>query len=1091
MTSLPRFSVNNPILVNLFMVTLLLGGVYHGLKIVREMFPESRPNRVLITTAYPGATPSEVEKGITLKIEEEIKDVEGIEKITSTINEGLSMVLVELKSGFEDVDQAVNDIKAAIDTIPTEDFPEEAKETAVSKFDPKWPVISVALYGDVDDRVLKTLGEQLREEILLLPDITDVVLSGTRKDEISVEVRPEKLAEFNLSFMDVAGTISASNVDLPGGQVRTPRANVSVRTLGEKDRGEDLYDIVIRSDPSGRVVTLRNVATIIDGFEDTDVVGRFNGAPAVDVTIYKTADQDAIKIASLVKALVAGKKGNPLAQPWTDRLLARLSGENVVLDTYKTALADPFPSGVSVEVHTDLSRFIEGRLDLLKRNGGWGLLLVLLSLLVFLHWRVAFWVMMGLLLAIAGSLIFMEVLGLTLNLITMFGLIIVLGLLVDDAIIVSEHVYTKIEEGVESKQAAIEGTEEVTWPVVCAIVTTIVAFIPLMFIEGQMGDWMGVLPVVVCIALSVSLVEALTILPSHLGHGLRHVRPTSTNRERSGGTFRRLSARIRETQNRFVQQWLRMGYERLLRRALDYRYVTIAALVACLLVVCGLYAGGHVPFVFLPTMDSETLIVEMDMDVGTPIDATLEAFGVVERATMDLPELKSIYTLLGLQVSVDGLASAPQSHLAQAFIELTASEERQRTSNEILQELRLKTGDIPGAQNLKFGAVHGGPGGAAIQLDISGGNIDRLTAVADEIKSKLAEFEGVSDIVDDFDAGQREVQIELFKSARALGLTTHSLATQVRSAFYGFEARKVQRGREDVKIMVRYAPEYRRNIYEIESMRIATPSGALVPFTEVARLTEATGFASIKRVNQRRTVTVTADVNTETSKARPEQIMAEMATSFPSIMQRHPGIRLEYGGQKLETTKSFGSLKQSFTIVLVLIYVILAGLFKSYIQPIIVLSIVPFGLIGAIAGHLVMGYPLTILSLIGLVALTGIVVNDSMILVSFINRLVQRGTPVMEAVIEGGKGRLRPILLTSATTVLGIAPLLMEKSFQAKFLIPMGISIAAGLLFATVLTLIAVPALYLIVGDLKAAITGFVAWLLGRPQAVPETGGSR
>jgi multidrug efflux pump subunit AcrB len=435
---------------------------------------------------------------------------------------------------------------------------------------------------------------------------------------------------------------------------------------------------------------------------------------------------------------------------------------------------------------------------------------------------------------------------------------------------------------------------------------------------------------------------------------------------------------------------------------------------------------------------------------------------------------------------MDGSPAAPQSHLAQVFIELVPTEERDRSSTEILQELRTKTGDIPGVQKLKYSGLQGGPGGMPIHLDISGDNLDDLTSVAHEIKGILATYEGVFDIVDDFDAGRREVQIELFESARALGLTTRSLATQVRSAFYGFEARKVQRGREDVKIMVRYPVADRRRIYDIESMWVARPhaapgmeGGTLVPFTEVARLSEGTGFASIKRTDQRRTVTVNADVDTDLT--QPERVIGELASSFPSILRRHPGVKLEFGGQKLETNKSFASLKQSFVVAVLLIYVILAGLFRSYLQPMIVLGVVPFGLIGAVLGHLVMGYPLTILSMIGLVALTGIVVNDAMILVTFINRRVASGATIMEAVIEGGKSRLRPILLTSATTVLGIAPLLMERSFQARFLIPMGISIAAGLMFATVLTLVAVPAMYVILADMKAILSGAGMWLIGRP----------
>lgn len=1076
MNSISRLSVNNPVLVNLFMVTLLVGGVYSGLTLVREIFPESRPKRVLITTLYPGATPAEIEKGITLKIEEQIRDIDGVDRIKSTVTEGRSIISVELLGGFDDVDQVVNDIKSAIDSIPPDDFPEDALETQVAKHDPRFPVIAISLYGDLDLRTLKTLGERLKTDVLALPGISDVSLAGSRKDEISVEVKPAKLVEYGLSLVTVGEAIAASNLDLPGGQVRTSRSNVAVRTLGEKDQGDELYDIVIRSDPSGSTVLLSDIATIVDGFEDVEVFSRFGALPSVSVTVSKTADQDAVEIASLVKALVAGKMGLPLERSWIDRTMARLSGSDSIEETYRKAASDPYPPGVRVKARMDLSRMIDDRLDLLMRNGCWGLLFVFLSLLVFLHWRVATWVMMGLVLAIMGSLGCMKITGLTLNLMSMGGFIIVLGLLVDDAIIVAEHVYSKVEQGIEPKLAAITGTEEVTWPVICAIVTTIVAFAPLLYIEGQIGDWMDVIPLVVCVALSVSLLEALTILPSHLAHSLRALSRHEPGSQPSG----RLATwkdSIRSGRAR-LQRRVVGFYERMLRLATTYRYVTMAGLMACLMTAVGAVLGGHVPFVFMQKMDAETLIANIRMEVGAPSQATARAAEVVEKTALELDELSTVLTLIGLHVNEEGQALPPQSHLGQVWIEITPTGERERSSDQIVQELREKLIDIPDVEKLTFSSIHGGPIGAPIHVDLRGERLEDIVAAAEYVKDYLAQFAGVHDIVDDFETGRPEVQIELLESARALGLTTESLAIQVRSAFYGYEARKVQRGREDVKIMVRYPLESRTRIYDIESMYVATPSGPLVPFSEVARLKEATGYASIKRTNQQRTVAVTADVNETVANA--DQVQASLRAAFPEIKRMYPGVELEFGGQRLELTKSFRSLKGNFVIALLLVFVILAGLFRSYVQPLIVMSIIPFGLVGAVVAHFIMGYPLTIASLLGLVALTGVVVNDSMILVVFINRRIAEGVGPYEAVIEGGKGRMRPILLTSATTVLGMGPLLFETSFQAKFLIPMGLSLSGGLIFATVLTLGAVPALYLIVLDVKRTLTKFYGWLLGR-----------
>ena len=1060
--SLPRFSVQNPVLANLIMLTMLIGGVVCAFTLVREMFPESRPEQVMITTIYPGATPAEVEKGISIKIEEKIKNLEGIDEMRTTIGEGTSVIVVSLRSDVDDVDQVVDDVKAAIDTVPREDFPEDAEETRVLAAEPRLPVISLSLYGNTDDETLKQWGKRIRDDLLAIEGITDVILSGTRPDEISVEVRPQRLIEYGLSFVEVAGAIRRSNLDLPGGQLRTGRANVAVRTIGERDQAEQIENIIVRSDPDGRVIRLKDVGEVIDGFEEVDVIGRFNAAPAVSVTAYKTADQDAIEIAAKVKAFIAGKTGQPFELPRSERLTPR---GQAALKVYGGAAQQPYgdlPGRITA--HTDLARFIEGRLDLLKRNGGWGLLLVFATLLLFLNWRVAFWVMMGLVLSILGTLVVMKMIGLTLNLITMFGMIIVLGMLVDDAIIVAEHIFTKLEDGVAPARAAIEGAEAVTWPVVCAIVTTIAAFSPLMFIEGRIGDFFSVLPVIVICALGISLFEALTILPAHLAHQFIPQRAKGPDQARAGWIVR-----LRGLQRHLLHDLLLIKYERFLRRAVSYRYVTLAVGVAGLLVAAGAVLGKRVPFQFLQKMDSETLIANLEMPVGTPVEQTDAATRVIEEAALSVPEVKSMYTLVGLQVDLRGGLSGLRSHLSQLIIELEPVEQRERlgqgNSEQVLRELRRRTGDIPGANALRYEALHGGPGGATLQIELSGEELEDLIAVCDRVKQRLTRFEGVYDIADDFEAGRREVQIELLDSARALSLTTQDLATQVRAAFYGLEARKINRDREDVKIMVRYPLEARRHVYDIESMWITTPGGRLVPFSEVAQIREGRSYAVINRLDQKRTVTITADVDEALGNAR--MIGTALAGEFGELRGDRE-VTMRFGGQRREFAKSFGSLRQDFSVAMLLIFAILAGLFRSYIQPLIVMTAIPFGLIGAVVGHYVMGYPLTILSLIGLVALTGIVVNDSLILVSFINRQVAKGMGVFEAVISGGKARLRPIILTSITTIAGLAPLMAERSFQARFLIPMGISIAFGLAFATVLNLVVVPALYVIVADLRS-----------------------
>jgi hydrophobic/amphiphilic exporter-1 (mainly G- bacteria), HAE1 family len=1066
--SLPRFSVNNPVLVGVLMVTILGGGIYSGLTLTREMFPESRPNQVLITVVYPGANPEEIERGLALRIEEAIKDVDGLAKIVTTVNEGVLSINAEMDNAVDDIEQAVDDFQAEIDAIPRDELPDEAEEIMVTKFEPLLPVISVNVSGEVGALRLKDVGRDVREELLRLPEITDVVLSGTRKAELTVEVEPEQMVAYDLSLAQIAGAIRQSNLDLPGGQVKTRRENVAVRTLGQTDEAERIAETVLRVGPSGSLVRVADVGRVIDGLEDAEIQGFFDGRPAIDLTVYKTAEQDAINISQQVKAYVAGRSGAALEMDTWTWLLNRVGIETTAQQVYARAARNPFPGDLVIGTHSNLSRYIEDRLELLQRSGTYGLGLVFLSLLLFLNWRVALWVLMGLLVSIAGAIMLMQVVGATLNLITMFGLIVVLGIIVDDAIVVGENIYARFEGGEDPRTAAIEGAEQVKWPVTIAVLTTIGAFAPLLLIEGKIGDFMGVLPVVVMCALSVSLLEALAILPSHLYETLHAKQRRGRDGGRKPAAENRL-ARLRRRQQRIFSEVLPRHYERLLRLTTRFRYATLACAIGALMIAGGLFFGGHVPFVFIQKMDSETLTANLEMPVGTPVEQTAAAMAEVEKAIEALrpaDELANYYTLVGSQLTAgdDGATLRQQSHLATSIVELTTLDERDRTSEEIIAELRAKTADIPGIRALIFETMGGGPSGKEIEIQVTSANTDHLRQAAGQLQNALASYAGVFDIDDDAEEGRREVQIELLDSGRALGLTTEMLATEVRGAFYGLEARTLQREREDVDIRVRFPEERRQNIYELEGLRIATPAGNLVPLTEVARVEEARGYATIRRIDQRRAITVSADV--DQSQNTGEKVSASLAPLITELEERYPEMRIAFAGNKLEATKSLGSLKQDFVIALAVIYVMLAGLFKSYVQPLVVLAAVPFGLIGAVTGHLVMGYPMTILSMIGIVALTGIVVNDSLILVDFINHEHRDGKPFYEAVINGGRRRLRPILLTSLTTILGLAPLMMETSFQARFLIPMAISISFGLAFATVLILIVVPALFLVVHDI-------------------------
>lgn len=1080
MRSLLRFSVNNPVLINLLMAALLGIGGYSALTITREMFPEYRPNEIQVVTVYPGATPAEIEKGITIKIEEEIREIDGVDTYTSQIVEGLSTIRIELLDTVDDISVALNDVKGAIDAI--QDLPEDAEETRVFEFKPKLPVIALSVYGDADEKELKRIGRGLRDDILDLPGITDVTLGGIRDDEITVEVEPAKLLKYNISLPQITEAVRRGNLDLPAGVVKTAGADVAVRTLGEKDQADQIGRIIVSSDPLGRVVYLDQIATVVDGFVDTDQKALFNGKPAITVTAFKTPEQDAIEIANKIKAFVAGKMREPM--PWTiGERFAALRGEKGELRTvYEDALAEPLPEHLKAELHTNLARLIEGRLELLRRNGSYGLTFVFLSLLFFLNWRVALWIAAGLAASIFGTILFLNQIGETLSMISMFGLIVVLGLIVDDAIVIGENVFAKVEQGMSPRQAAIEGGTEVAWPVVATVATTIAAFLPLALLEGQIGEFLKILPTVATCALLVSLVEALIILPSHLSEFLK---PMQRAEDGSPSAKRqslmdRLTAPIRHAQYVLIQKVLMGRYERLLRLAVSYRYVTISFAFALLLVAIGMVGGGRVQDTFFAKIDSETILIDLEMPVGTPIDKTEAMLARIQTFVDETPEVKNVQTMVGtaLQMS-DATLMASQSHVGQLIMELVEIGERDRTSEMILADLREKCQGLSGIDRLKFQSMQGGPAGESILFEVSGKEFAMLEPVVDQLKYELGEYEGVYDINDDYDAGRPEVQIGLLESGRALGLTVQALAVQVRGAFYGLEAKVLTRNREDVKIMVRYPEENRRRIWDLEEMRIATPTGELVPFKEVARMQEGTGYATIRRVDGRRVINVSADVNDQI--ANPDQVTAELMAQFPELEAQHPGVKIQAKGRQREMEESMTSLSRAMMVAMVIIFTILAWLFRSYIQPVIVMMSLPLGVVGVVFGHWIMGYDMTIISKIGFVALAGIVVNDALVLINFVNTSIAEGMDPFEAVIYGGKRRLRAILLTTLTTVLGLAPLVLETSFQAKFLIPMAITICFGLMFATFLTLVVVPSLYMIQYDVVSLLERIWYGPAGKP----------
>ena len=1096
--SLPRFSVQNPVLVNLLMLVIIAAGVVCALTLTREMFPESRPEKLMITTIYPGVSPQEIEKVLTIKIEEAVRDVEGVDKVDSTVIEGMSATRLSLVSGTRNVDRVLQEVKAEIDAI--EDLPADAEKTTVKKLEPKLPVIGVAIYGPGSDADRKRAARALRDDLLLLPGVSDVVMSGAKEDEISVEIRPAKLMEYDITFDEVANAIRQANLDVTGGQIDASRSSLSIRTLGEEQRGVDLNKIIVRSFPDGRTVYLSDVADVRDAFVDIDQEGYFNGEPGINCVVYQNVGQDAIRISQLVKAYVLAKKGQPFdphgfeaaslhvwywrpfAIVWAhaSRLANRAIGHPDPEYYYQQSLSKPFDHNFNVALHTDLARFVEGRIDLMVDNGLQGLFLILLTLVVFLDHRVAFWAATGLPVTFLGTFLMMSLMGVSLNLVSLMGLIIVLSIDVDEAIVMGENVYRHMEEGLASEAAAITGSEEVMWPVVTMTGTTIGAFVPLLFIKGQLGDFLKELPMVCIAAMSMSMLEALVILPAHLGHLKTKPRRGADSAATEPAVtavpvspWRQFWNRVVTTKDAVLSTVVDVWYDRLIRLMLTWRYVTLAAAVATLSIAVGLVQGGIVPFVPVPKMDSETLVGSLEMSVGTPAELTKSRLKQLSDHLVKLSEVVNVQMYVGIQVDIAGEGAVGQnlgSHLGQLIVELKEAHKRSRTSEAILVELRQEAERLSGVNAVTWTSLNGGPAGRALELKVTADRFDDSLAAAKAVRDKLATYDGVFDIDDNVNARLREIQLRLHETARPTGITVAALGQEVRNAFFGREARRISRNREDVKIMVRYPKVYRQDDSMLEMMWIPSPAGATgrhrwVPLREVAELTEDRAHDSIQRSEHRRAISIYADVD---DLHNDNEIAANVQQWIDTDLRKsHPDVRVEMRGKTLENKKFMDSMLVAFPVSLAIIYVLLTALFRSYIQPIVVLIAVPFGVQGAIVGHWIMGYDLTIMSAIGLVALNGIVVNDSLVLVDFINTRVRGGSSHYESSVAGSKLRMRAIVLNTITAVVGMTPLMFETSFQAKFLIPLAITLTWGLIFATVLTLVVVPAINMVFFDIS------------------------
>ncbi len=1026
----------NPVAANLLMAFIVVGGLIGMNRVRGEAFPDVALDTLAIEVPYPGAAPEEVETAVCVRIEEAVQGIEGIEEIVSIAYDGLCLVVVEVAS-HADARGVLDDVKTRVDAIET--FPERAEEPIIAEGRTQIRVVDVAVSGRADELTLKRLAERVRDDLLGLPEITQVQFASVRPYEIAIEVSESALRRHGLTFDDVARAVRRSSVDLPGGSVQSESGEIRLRTVGQAYRGTEFEDLVLMARADGTRLHVGDVATVVDGFAETDQFGRLDGEPAVLLSVLRTGGQSDMEIARAV-------------------------------DDYLTRAAPALPEGIRLTKWMNQADALIDRLGLMLENGIAGLALVFVLLAVFLELRLAFWVSLGIPVSFLGTFMLMPVFDVTANIVSTFAFIMVLGIVVDDAIIVGENVYRHQRRGRTPLEGALAGVREVATPVVFAVLTTAAAFSPLLFVPGMLGKMMRYVPLVVIPCVLFSLVESLNILPAHLAH------PRPARRGRWWRLQRALADGIEAVVDRV--------YRPALAAALRWRYLTLAGGASVLVLTVGLVAGGRVAFHFFPAPEADVVYATLTMPLGTPPAVTAGVARRLEESARRLRDevieetgsdpLRHVLTAVGNQPL--GVAPGPlwggpddaSGHAAQVMLELAPAGERGVRADELGRRWRELTGPIPEALELGFSASDLLPG-EAVEVQLVGADPAQLRAAVERVKNGLRGFAGVHDVSDSFEGGPREMRIGIKPAAEALGLGLEDVGRQVRQAFYGEEAQRIQRGRDDIRVMVRYPAADRRSLGELENMRIRTPDAAEVPFGYVAALESGRGVSTIRRVNRSRAVSVTASLD-ETATSAGAVYAALAADVMPAVARDHAGVRFSFEGSQADQDAVIGSLQVGFPLALFAIFALLAVPLGSYVQPLIIMSAIPLGFVGAVAGHVVMNEDVTMLSMMGVVALSGVVVNDSLVMVDFINRERRRGGGLLGAVQEAGAARLRPILLTSITTFAGLAPLLLEQGAQADFLKPMAISLAFGVLFATVVTLVLVPAAYLVLDDVERLV---------------------
>ena len=1006
--------VRNPIAANLIMVIVLAGGIWTAFTMQKEVFPQFQLDVVEVSVTYPGASPSEVEQGILLPVEEAVRSVQGIREMTSSAEEGSGRITLELVSGtdrmkaFQDIDQAVNSIQT---------FPDEAEEPEVRLQSRDREVMEIGLYGAVDIWSLRQLGERVRDRLLSDPAITQVALSDVPAYVTHVEIPQRRLRAHDITLGEVATIIERSSQDVPAGSVDTSAGEILLRMGARKQWADELAGIPVVSSASGANVTLGELARVDDGFEETGEHSRFNGQPSMELEIFRIGSQSPIAIEEAVMDI-----------------LAELDAE--------------LPPGVTARIDSNRAEDFDDRLNLLLTNGAMALLIVVAILALFLEVRLAFWITMGMAIAFVGGLVLLPWMSVTINMISMFGFLVALGIVVDDAIVVGENVYEYRQQGMGFEQAAIRGARDMAGPVTFAILTNIVAFLPVMFLPGTTGKFWWPLPVVVITVLAISLIEALFILPAHLAHS------------RGGGTTRTGRALHAAQQafargfNRLVERW----YRPFLRLCLRGRYITLAAALTLLAVTGGYAYSDHMGLILMPESPADEIEAGVSLPVGTTKDQAVKVAEAVTKATQRMYEANDF----------DEVANGIKSNLrGGSFIDveivMKPPSQRDITVGEVIAIWRDSIGDIQGIDQISFEAERG-PGGwrPDISVGLSHSDIDVLAKASRALFNRLEGLSNTRDVNDNYDKGKTQFDFELRPAGRAMGLTPSAVGEQLRNAYFGALARRQLRGTNEVEVRVKLPEAEREGMAHLDDFVIQTPDGTDVALSDVAELERGKAFNTINRRDGRREIEVTTDVEPSSATGR---VLALMKTELlPQLRADYPGLTWTFQGSQADLRESTESLWGGFGLAMVAIYALLAVAFSSYLQPLVVMVAIPFGLVGGVIGHILLGYDLSLISLMGVVALSGVVINDALIMTNYANR--QRpGVDAFRAIEEAGHRRFRPIMLTTLTTFAGLTPIILETSRQAQQLIPMAISLGFGILFATAIILVIVPCLYLILED--------------------------